>query len=146
MNRPIYSHHETIGGETVRVLEGYEATEPIKAAAAMIYGTAPDLRPKTDATSAAETERELLERERTARIAAQSELAELKEALAKSGLAHRRAVQEAVREAVAEEREACAYLCEAACLDIGFKGVEAIDAVGRTRDVLAASIRTRGAA
>lgn len=42
MIRPIYSHHETIGGETVRVLEGYEADEATKAAATIVYGTKPD--------------------------------------------------------------------------------------------------------
>lgn len=49
MSSPIYSHHETIGGETVCVLEGYEADEATKAAATIVYGTKPD------------TDRELLE-------------------------------------------------------------------------------------
>ena len=49
--------------------------------------------------------------ERTARIEAQQRLADMQELVAKSGLAHRmavqRCVQAAVSEAVAEEREAC---------------------------------------
>ena len=45
-------------------------------------------------------------------IEAQQRLADAQELLAKSGLAHRKAVQAAVSEAVAEEREACAALCE----------------------------------
>ncbi len=54
--------------------------------------------------------------ERTARIEAQQRLADMQELAAKSGLAHRKAVQRcvqaAVAEAVAEEREACAVVCE----------------------------------
>ena len=51
-------------------------------------------------------------RERTARIEAQQRLADMQELAARSGLAHRKAVQVAVSEAVAAEREACAALCE----------------------------------
>lgn len=50
--------------------------------------------------------------ERTARQEAQQRLADAQELLAKSGLAHRKAVQAAVAEAVAAEREACAVVCE----------------------------------
>ena len=56
-----------------------------------------------------------LEKERTARIEAQQRLADAQELAAKSGLAHRmavqRCVQAAVAEAVAAEREACALIC-----------------------------------
>ena len=56
-----------------------------------------------------------LEKERTARIEAQQRLADMQELAAKSGLAHRmavqRCVQAAVAEAVAAEREACALIC-----------------------------------
>ena len=51
-----------------------------------------------------------LEKERTARIEAQQRLAEMQELAAKSGLAHRKAVQEAVREALQEARKACENL------------------------------------
>lgn len=51
-------------------------------------------------------------KERTARIEARQRLADAQEVAAKSGLAHRKAVQEAVAEAVADEREACAVMCE----------------------------------
>ena len=54
--------------------------------------------------------------ERTARIESQQRLADMQELAAKSGLAHRmavqRCVQAAVAEAVAAEREACAELME----------------------------------
>lgn len=57
-----------------------------------------------------------LDTERAARIEAQQRLADMQELAAKSGLAHRmavqRCVQAAVAEAVAEEREACAELME----------------------------------
>ena len=53
-----------------------------------------------------------LDTERAARIEAQQRLADMQELAAKSGLAHRKAVQEAVQDAVAEEREACAELME----------------------------------
>ena len=49
-----------------------------------------------------------LEAERTARQTAQRQLADLQELQAKSGLAHRKAVQDAV----AEECDACAFACE----------------------------------
>lgn len=48
--------------------------------------------------------------ERTARIEAQQRLADAQELAAKSGLAHRRAVQEAVREALQEAKKACENL------------------------------------
>ena len=58
-----------------------------------------------------------LDTERTARIVAQQRLADMQELAAKSGLAHRmavqRCVQAAVAEAVAAEREACAVVCDA---------------------------------
>ena len=58
-----------------------------------------------------------LEKERTSRIEAQQRLADMQELAAKSGLAHRmavqRCVQAAVAEAVAAEREACAVVCDA---------------------------------
>ena len=56
-----------------------------------------------------------LDTERAARIEAQQRLADMQELAAKSGLAHRmavqRCVQAAVAEAVAAEREACALIC-----------------------------------
>lgn len=58
-----------------------------------------------------------LAKERTARIEAQQRLADAQELAAKSGLAHRKAVHEAVAkatsEAVAAEREACANVVTA---------------------------------
>ena len=51
-----------------------------------------------------------LEKERTARIEAQQRLADMQELAAKAGLAHRKAVQEAVREALQEARKACENL------------------------------------
>ena len=48
--------------------------------------------------------------ERAARIEAQQRLAEMQELAAKSGLAHRKAVQEAVREALQEAKKACENL------------------------------------
>ena len=51
-----------------------------------------------------------LEKERTARIEAQQRLADMQELAAKSGLAHRKAVQEAVREALHEAQKACENL------------------------------------
>ena len=51
-----------------------------------------------------------LEKERAARIEAQQRLADMQELAAKSGLAHRKAVQEAVREALQEARKACENL------------------------------------
>ena len=51
-----------------------------------------------------------LEKERTARIEVQQRLADMQELAAKSGLAHRKAVQEAVREALQEARKACENL------------------------------------
>lgn len=54
---------------------------------------------------------ELLTRsERTARIEAQQRLADMQELAAKAGLAHMKAVQEAVREALQEARKACENL------------------------------------
>ena len=50
------------------------------------------------------------EKERTARIAAQVENEALKAERARSGLAHRKAVQEAVREALHEAQKACENL------------------------------------
>ena len=51
-----------------------------------------------------------LEKERTARIEAQQRLADMQELAAKAGLAHRKAVQEAVREALHEAQKACENL------------------------------------
>ena len=51
-----------------------------------------------------------LEKERTSRIESQQRLADMQELAAKSGLAHRKAVQEAVREALQEARKACENL------------------------------------
>ena len=51
-----------------------------------------------------------LEKERTARIEVQQRLADMQELAAKSGLAHRKAVQEAVREALQEAQKACENL------------------------------------
>ena len=69
-------------------------------------------------------------RQRAARVEAKQRLADMQELAAKSGLAHRMAVQAAVAEAVAEEREACAALV-----------AEWNTAM---TDKLAASIRARG--
>ena len=51
-----------------------------------------------------------LEKERTSRIEAQQRLADMQELAAKAGLAHMKAVQEAVREALQEARKACENL------------------------------------
>ena len=51
-----------------------------------------------------------LDTERAARIEAQQRLADMQELAAKSGLAHRKAVQEAVREALQEAKKACENL------------------------------------
>ena len=51
-----------------------------------------------------------LEAERTARIEAQQQLADAQELAPKAGLAHMKAVQEAVREALQEAQEACKNL------------------------------------
>ena len=51
-----------------------------------------------------------LEKERTARIEARQRLADMNELAAKAGLAHRKAVQEAVREALHEAKKACENL------------------------------------
>ena len=51
-----------------------------------------------------------LEKERTARIEAQQRLADMQELAAKAGLAHRKAVKEAVREALHEAQKACENL------------------------------------
>ena len=51
-----------------------------------------------------------LDTERTARIEAQQRLADMQELAAKSGLAHMKAVQEAVREALHEAQKACENL------------------------------------
>ncbi len=72
--------------------------------------------------------------ERTARIEAQQRLADAQELAAKSGLAHMKAVQAAVAEAVASEREACAVVCET----LWNKGTP-----GHAKDC-AQSIRARG--
>ena len=51
-------------------------------------------------------------KERTARIEAQQRLADMQELAAKAGLSHMKTVQEAVADAVAEERMVCAELME----------------------------------
>ena len=51
-----------------------------------------------------------LEKERTSRIEAHQRLADMQELAAKSGLAHRKAVQAAVREALQEAQKACENL------------------------------------
>ena len=51
-----------------------------------------------------------LEKERAARIEAQQRLADMQELAAKAGLAHRKAAQEAVREALHEAKKACENL------------------------------------
>lgn len=51
-------------------------------------------------------------KERTARIEAQQRLADMQELAAKSGLAHMKAVQRGIHEAMADERAACALVCE----------------------------------
>ena len=50
--------------------------------------------------------------ERAARIEAQQRLAEMQELAAKAGLAHMKAVADAVAEEVAAEREECARICD----------------------------------
>lgn len=90
-----------------------------------------------------------LEDERTARRAAQRQLADLQELHAKSGLAHRmavqRAVQEAVREAVATEREACAEIAadEDHIVDVPSYYTQLGDAKATARNIEKA-IRARG--
>ena len=49
-------------------------------------------------------------KERTARIEAQNRLADMQELAAKAGLAHRKDVKEAVREALHEAKKACENL------------------------------------
>ena len=51
-----------------------------------------------------------LEKERTSRIEAQQRLADMQELATKAGLEHRKAVQEAVREALQEAQKACENL------------------------------------
>ena len=74
-----------------------------------------------------------LEKERTARIEAQQRLADMQELAAKAGLAHMKAVQAAVAEAVAAEREACAALCESWNTAMTDNLAEAIRARGTPR-------------
>lgn len=101
----------------------------------------PDVAPMflTEAVMAA------IAKERTARQAAQRQLADLQELLAKSGLAERRAVQEAVREAVAAEREACALIAADSdhVVDVPGWHSQLGDAVATARQIEAA-IRARG--
>lgn len=52
-----------------------------------------------------------LEKERTARMEAQQRLADMQELAAKAGLAHMKAVQRSMHEAMADERAACALVC-----------------------------------
>lgn len=93
--------------------------------------------------------------ERAARIAAQTENEALKAERARSGLAHRRATLDAVREAVLAEREACARLCDGMVAEISeiasyANGDERIQgrlhARSRAARLLSSLIRERGAA
>ena len=81
-----------------------------------------------------------LDTERTARIAAQVENEALKAERARSGLAHQKAVQDAVREALHEAKKACESSAN------GF-GEETLWAAGYVQGILdvASGIRARGA-
>lgn len=84
-------------------------------------------------------------KERTTRIEAHQRLADMQELAAKSGLAHRKAVQEAVREAVSAEREACAEIAADSDHIVGVPGYYAKlgDARATARNIEKA-IRARG--
>ena len=84
-----------------------------------------------------------LEKERAARIEAQQRLADMQELAAKAGLAHRKAMQAAVAEAVAAEREACAKACESSANGFGEETPWAAGYVQGILDV-ASGIRARG--
>lgn len=78
-----------------------------------------DVEPVAEDSSVAQLISQL-EAERAARQTAQRQLADLQELQAKSGLAHRKAVQDAV----AEERDACALACETLHAPESCTGVE----------------------
>ena len=82
-------------------------------------------------------------KERAARIEAQQRLADMQELAAKAGLAHRKAMQAAVAEAVAAEREACAKACESSANGFGEETPWAAGYVQGILDV-ASGIRARG--
>lgn len=84
-------------------------------------------------------------KERTARIEAQQRLADMQELAAKAGLAHRKAVHDAVSESVATEREACAEIAadEDHIVDVPSYYAQLGDAKATARNIEKA-IRARG--
>lgn len=89
-------------------------------------------------------------RQRAARIEAQQRLADAQELAAKSGLAHRmavqRCVQAAVAEAVAAEREACAVVCESLFVPDQVLGAhpDYLEGKHMAKSQCASNIRARG--
>ena len=83
--------------------------------------------------------------ERAARIEAQQRLAEMQELAAKAGLAHMKAVADAVAEEVATEREACAEIAvdEDHIVDVPSYYAQLGDAKATARNIEKA-IRARG--
>lgn len=86
-------------------------------------------------------------RQRAARQEAQQRLADMRELAAKAGLAHRKAVQVAVSEAVAAEREACAEIAADSdhIVDVPGHYAQLGDAKATAHNIEKA-IRARGAA
>lgn len=86
-------------------------------------------------------------RQRAARQEAQQRLADLQDLMSKSGLAHRKAVQVAVSEAVAAEREACAEIAADSdhIVDVPGHYAQLGDAKATAHNIEKA-IRARGAA
>lgn len=86
-------------------------------------------------------------RQRAARQEAQQRLADMRELMSKSGLAHRKAVQVAVSEAVAAEREACAEIAADSdhIVDVPGHYAQLGDAKATAHNIEKA-IRARGAA
>ena len=86
-------------------------------------------------------------RQRAARQEAQQRLADMKDLMSKSGLAHRKAVQVAVSEAVAAEREACAEIAADSdhIVDVPGHYAQLGDAKATAHNIEKA-IRARGAA
>lgn len=86
-------------------------------------------------------------RQRAARQEAQQRLADMKDLMSKSGLAHRKAVQVAVSEAAAAEREACAEIAADSdhIVDVPGHYAQLGDAKATAHNIEKA-IRARGAA
>lgn len=79
-------------------------------------------------------------------IEAQQRLADLQDLMSKSGLAHRKAVQVAVSEAVAAEREACAVVCESLFVPDQVLGAhpDYLEGKHMAKSQCASNIRARG--